>query len=197
MIAYKGVTKEMTAALGKGFRFAPGMTVEEKECKTVRSGFHCAEDPFACLTYYPLGSGNRYFQVKAEGNIDEDDGDRIACTKLSFLKELTVKELAGHGMMYMVRHPMREKWQHEGYMLCVGKDRKSAERRGAIAIARGPHPIVKGAAGSILGLILEPVPGVITAARLFEAGVDTKAGCWYTVDENGKLEEVPHEEKED
>lgn len=196
MIAYKGFTKDLTARLGSGtYQFREGETVTEENSKTVRSGFHCCENPFECLSYYPLGQDNRYFQVEAAGSIDEDGAERIACTEMTLLRELSLKELAGYGMMYMVQHPAREKWQQSHTHLSVCADEATADCEGAIAIARGPHPVVKGAAGSILGLILEPEPGVIEAAKLFVAGHNTKADTWYTLREDRNLMEVAHEEK--
>lgn len=190
MIAYKGFTGELTARLGKGtYQFREGDTFMEESSKTASSGFHCCENPFRCLTYYPLGGGNRYFMVKAEGSIDEDGSERIACTRLTLLKELTLKELAGYGMMYMVKHPARKNWQQSVYGLEVCRDCARADCTGAIAIARGVHPKVRGAVGSILGLIRETEEGDIVAARLFAAGEDRKPDTWYTLTENGEIEE--------
>ncbi len=198
MIAYKGFTKELTARLGSGtYQFRPGETYTEESSKTFRCGFHCCENPFECLAYYSLGAGNRFFQVEAAGSIDEDGDERISCTELTLVRELSVKELAGYGMMYIVQHPMREKWQQSREHLSVCADEATAKCEGAIAIARGTHPKVKGAAGSILGLILEPETGVITAARLFVAGRNVKPDTWYTLREDRNLEEVEHETEND
>lgn len=197
MIAYKGFAKDLTATLGRGiYKFKLGETVKEESSKTIRSGFHCCENPFECLTYYPLGCGNRYFQVEAAGNIDEDGGERIACTELTLLKELSLKEFAGYGMMYMVQHPMREKWKQKGTHIIVTGDAAVANETEDIAIARGVRPVVKGAECSILGLILEPEPGMIEAAKLFVVNRE-QAGKWYTLRGDRTLQEVEHEEKED
>ena len=147
MIAYKGFTKDLTARLGSGtYQFRQGETFTEESSKTASSGFHCCENPFECLSYYPLGQGNRFFQVEAAGSIDEDGSERISCTELTLIRELSVKELAGYGMMYMVQHPMREKWQQSRTHLSVCADEAAATCKDAIAIARGGHPKVKGAA---------------------------------------------------
>lgn len=188
MIAYKGFTKDLTAALGKGtFQFEPGQTVEEGQSKTANAGFHCTENPFECLAYYPLGQGNRYFQVEAFGDIDEDGDERIACTKMTLLKELSLKELAGYGMMYMIQHPLRVNWEQNRRCLCVKLDEAEAEAEGHIAIARGYRPKVKGKMGSILGLIVESEPGCITGAKLF---VCEKEDVWYTLHGSRELEEL-------
>ncbi|MBQ8559074.1 MAG: hypothetical protein IJ439_03715 [Tyzzerella sp.] len=191
MIGYKGFTKNLTAALGKGnFKFELGKTYEETASKTMRTGFHFTENPFDCLAYYPLGSSNRYVQIEAEGSIDEDETERVSCTKITLLNELTIKELAGYGMMYMVQHPMRKNWQQSKTLLSVKENEAEANQKGAIAIARGPHPVVKGAEGSILGLILEAEPGEIEAAKLFVAGEGTKADTLYTLRSDRSLQEV-------
>lgn len=198
MIAYKGFTKQLTARLGRGsFQFSQGETFKEENSKTVRSGFHCCENPFACLGYYHFGSGDRFFQVEAAGNIDEDDNERIACTEITLLKELSVKEFAGHGMMYMVQHPQRDNWQQRTSMCNVAEDRAETNSPSAIVIARGKAPRVKGVVGSILGLILEEEPGKITAAKLFVVGEDNAilANTWYTLKDDRTLSEVKDEEE--
>lgn len=197
MLAYKGFTKELTATKGKGvFEFEVGPTYTEEECKTVRNGFHCCENPFECLTYYPLNGSNRYFLVNAAGNIDEDEGERIACTKLTLLKELTLKEFAGHGMTYMVQHPMRDKWEKDHYGIKVAKEKAEATEKNNIAIARGKNPRVRGVEGAILGLLLEPVKGEIASAKLFVPNKQ-QAGKWYTIDRERNLWEVRDEKESD
>ncbi len=197
MLVYKGFTKELTATLGKGvFKFEVGKTYTEEKCKTVRNGFHCCENPFECLTYYPLNGSNRYFLVNAAGNIDEDEGERIACTKLTLLKELTLKEFAGHGMTYMVQHPMRDKWEKDHYGIKVAKEKAEATEKNNIAIARGKNPRVRGVEGAILGLLLEPVKGEIASAKLFVPNKQ-QAGKWYTIDRERNLWEVRDEKESD
>lgn len=154
MIAFKGFTKNLTARLGKGeFQYEPGKTYEETESKTARTGFHCCENPFECLSYYHLNESDRFFQIEAEGDINEDSGERIACTKITLKKELSNLELAMYGMAYIIQHPDREKWQ-QNYRECkVLPDEAEADEKGHIAIARGADPVVSGPEGSILGLL--------------------------------------------
>ena len=97
MRAYKGFTPDLMSRLGgKPVQFKVGETYEEPRSKTANSGFHCCENPFECLSYYGYKQ-DRFCLVEAEGDIDEDDFERISCTKLTILKELTEKEffLAG------------------------------------------------------------------------------------------------------
>lgn len=189
MIAYKGFDADLQARWGSGtFQYEVGKTYEEERSKCASGGFHCAENPVDCLKWYPLGADNRYFLVEASGSLDETAGDsKIACTKITLLKELTTKELAGHAMMYMVKHPLRE-WERAEVRLKICKDKADAPGAGDIAIARGETPMVRGAGGAILGLIRE-VGGFIEDAKLFEVTGDIKPYAWYTL-ENRTPKEV-------
>lgn len=184
MIVYKGMHRDMTCTLGRGsFQYRLGETVKEDRAKTANAGLHCTENPFQVLSWYRLGGDNRYFLCEAEGSIDEDESDdKIACTELTVVKELTVKELAGHGMMWMVNHPLR-KWEQSGHMLTVAKDQSESLCEGAVAIARGENPKVRGKAGSYLGLVKEN-GGLIEEARLIEVKGEIKPDIWYTLEQN-------------
>ena len=106
---------------------------------------------------------------------------------MTLLKELTLKELAGYGMIYMIQHPLRKNWEQQKSHLTVAKNEAAAVTGEDIAISRGPEPKVKGKIGSILGLIIEPEEGNITGAKLF---VCKKEDTWYTLRAGRKLEEV-------
>lgn len=192
MIAFKGFSPDLTARLGRGrYQFTPGKTEQENKSKTASCGFHCCEDPFDCLTYYNLQS-DRFFMVEAAGSIDEDEKNRIACTEITLLQELTTKQMAGYGMMYIIKHPKRSNWQKNRSGIVVDKEQAEAHAKNHIAIARGCKPRVKGVEGAILGLIMETADGEIASAKLFTA-TRQQAGKWYTITENRKLKEINHE----
>ena len=194
MIAFKGFTKDLTARLGSGnYQFEEGKTYTEESSKTVRSGFHCCENPFGCLTYYALNGENRFFMVEAAGSIDEDGDERIACTEITLLKELSVLEFALEGMKYMINHPAREKWQQGHREVKVKPDMAEASEVNHIAIARGENPRVKGPKGSILGIIREAEGFGIVDAKLFVIGT-SEADKWLMLGENRKVGEVQDEE---
>lgn len=187
MIAFKGFLPNLTAGLGlRGYQFAPGQTYREDRSKTARCGFHCCENPFDCLRYYSLGR-DRFFMVEAAGSIDEDGDHRIACTEITLVQELDIKQFAGYGMIYMVNHPLRENWERSGAVL-VSRDEADCTRE-AIVIARGPQPLARGREGTVIGLLMEPTEGEIIAARVFTV-TRQQAGKWYTLSPNGKIEEV-------
>ncbi len=189
MVAFKGFSPDLTARFGRGrYQFAPGQTHREKKSKTASCGFHCCENPFACLSYYSLGK-DRFFLVEAAGSIDEDDNDRISCTEITLIKELDIKQFAGYGMIYMVKHPLREGWERSNKDVLAARDKANGTGH-KIAIARGPRPLAMGREGTTIGLILEPKKGEITAARVFTVSRQ-QAGRWYTVTDAGRIEEVP------
>ena len=69
MKAFKGFSQELKSTYGNGTAdgcfFQPGETKEESECKVMRNGFHCYENPFDCLSYYPMDGKNQLWLVEA------------------------------------------------------------------------------------------------------------------------------------
>lgn len=204
MLAFKGFTKDLTCIRGEGiFQYEPGVLYTAEKSKCVSTGFHCTENPLECLDWYALGEGNRYFIVEAGGSIDEDGRDaKISCTQIRLVEELSIPALVYHAMVYMVKHPLRT-WEKTGHMLEVKKDVAEANKKGAIAIARGECPKVRGSAGAILGLVVErdgqmktikffvvPSPGEKRSGKAGEKSSQGKPDTWYTLDENRKLKEV-------
>lgn len=196
MIAYKGFNKNLESVMGDGkketCRFKPGETKEVSESKTVRSGFHCCEYPFGCLRYYPMNGENRFFEVEAEGDIDEDES-KIACTKITLKTELTPYSLAMAAMRYMIVHQSRTEWETNSTNVVARRDEAEAQA-GQIAIARGENPRVRGEEGSILGLLMDNGE-MITGAALFITD-GQQSGRWYELDtEKGtnKIRECEYE----
>lgn len=192
MIAYKGFTNDIWSQFGDGkektCRFKVGDTKKVKESKTAKSGFHCCENPFECLAYYPMNGQNRFFKVEAAGDIDEDGYERIACTKITILEELTPIKFAMEGIKYMIQHPQRRNWEQEMESVQVKKDEAKTDKEGYIAIARGKRPRVKGTKGSIVGLLVDK-DGEITNAKLLV--VDEKyKDKWLQLTEERKVKVI-------
>lgn len=148
MIAYKGFSKDLTARLGKGtFQFKMNETVEEKEAKCANTGFHCAEEPLDVLSYYS-GKDDRYCVVRAGGDIHEDaNGSRISCTKMTLLKEISLRELVMEECIFLYKHPNRK------YSDLVKREKGEAVNN--FVIVRGKNPIAKGKAGTELFYLQE------------------------------------------
>lgn len=183
MIAYKAFNKNLEATMGRGtYKFEPGKTYEETECKCSKNGFHCAENPLCCLTYYTLHD-SRYFIVDAAGDINQDGtGSRISCTKLTLLKELSRIELAVHACRYIQKHPEREL-----------ESRYAQTEKGTCTddfiIVRGKKPVAKGFKGSYLFLMQEEkAKNSIKGIYVLEIdGKEYKPDTYYTVRE-GRVE---------
>lgn len=199
MRAYKGFTKDLVSHLGDGKKetchFVPGETKEVEASKTARNGFHCCENPFECLRYYSFNGENRFFIVEAGGDIDEDEDERIACTRITLIEELTPLRFAVEGMRYMITYPARQNWEQTISGARVAKDRAEANGKNHIAIARGEHPVVSGVKGSILGLIREQ-EGIITGVKLFIVTAEQE-GRMYTLNDSRGIEEVSYAKKAD
>lgn len=191
MIGFKGFTPELTSRLGDGKKetctFKPGCTMESKESKTARTGYHYCENPFECLAYYDMDGKNRFFKVVADGDIDEDDRERMSCTKITLSQELSLLQFAMEGMKYIIEHPQRP-WQQNRYNCEVREDEAEATRPFGIAIARGENPRVRGVKGSVLGIILEK-NGEIQLAKIMELkGIcEEFADKWITINQSREV----------
>ena len=174
MLAYKGFEKGLIC---RGYQFQMGLNTTDK-AHCVRYGFHCAENPLDCLSYYPNASTSVYFVVDAGGDVDEDNSDsKISCTKLNIIKELSLRELILHGIAYMEKYPQREWNSH------VSEDRARASN--GYAISRGINPIATGdKIGDILALVKESKDGKQIKQMAFALvdGKEILPGIWYDVD---------------
>lgn len=174
MIAYKAFKPGLIC---RGYHFVMGKNITD-EANCAQNGFHCAENPLDCLTYYSDMNAAEYYIVDAGGDRDEDENDsKISCTELTILKKLTRKEFFLHGLAYMADHPLREWSSH------VTKDSAVAGVRG-YAVVRGKNPIAKGRVGDILALAKEADDSSIVTqvALICVDGEKILPGRWYGVD---------------
>lgn len=156
MIAYKGFQPGLIC---RGYQFVMGLnTTAEANC--AHNGFHCAENPLDCLTYYSDMAQAEYYLVNAGGDVDEDGYDsKISCTELTIIKKLGREEFFLHALAYMVDHPGR-KWNRH-----VQRDAGRAES--GFAIVRGTDPAASGEKGDILAFAKEaPDGGKIVQAAI-------------------------------
>lgn len=195
MNVYKATRSDMTCTLGRGkFQYRIGEVLTAEGSKCGKTGLHCCEYVLDCMGYYALDGKNRFFLAEAGGDINEDGKDtRISCTKLKLVQELDLKALCYHALAYMIEHPMRE-WKKSGTNLCVRSNLASGGE-GALVIARGAEPRVRGKIGAALGLLQETETGVISARMLLVDGKKIFPDRWYSLDPEGllRMEEVRHE----
>lgn len=177
MIAYKGFHKDLTCTMGNGsFQYEPGVTFKEDSAKCTSTGFHCTEDPLGCLHWYD-GNDDRYFLVKAEGDINEDDcHSKVSCTELTLVKELTRVQLAAHACRYMQKYPKR---RNDSRYVCTEQGRTD----GDFIIVRGKHPVGAGRKGTMIFLLQEEARSQkIKMIEIYEVnGKDIKPGKYYGI----------------
>ena len=173
MIAYKGFNKGLIC---RGYQFHPGENITA-EANCAQNGFHSAENPLDCITYYGNIKDSVYCIVEVTGDMDEDDRDsKIASTELRIIKQLTLEELFLPALAFMVDHPKRTWSDH------VSKDRATA--CGGFAVVRGSDPIAQGKLGDILAFAKERKDSSeieqVALARV--DGKDILPDVWYGID---------------
>lgn len=175
MIAYKGFNQDMTCTMGKGtFQYEVGKTYTEDEAKCANTGFHCVEEPIEVLKWYPNG---RYCIVEAAGDINEDGEERIACTQITILREVSLVELAILECKWLQKHSGRK------YSSKVCRDEGSAEA-GRIVVVRGKHPKASGGLDSTIFLVKEEKKSKeIAEIGVYQIdGKEHKPGIYYRAD---------------
>ena len=171
MIAYKGFQPGLVCL---GYQFKMGLNVTE-EANCAHNGFHCAENPLDCLTYYSDMDHSEYCLVNAGGDVDEDGCDsKISCTELTIIKKLDREEFFLHALAYMMDHPERE---------CSRQIVRDAGKSSYVVV-RGIDPIAKGGRNSILAFAKEePETGMIVQITLTCVdGKRAKSNVWYDAD---------------
>lgn len=173
MIAYKGFDPGLMC---RGYQFVMGLNTTEK-ANCAANGFHCAEDPLDCLTYYSDMEHAEYYLVNAGGDVDEDAIDsKISCTELTILRKLDRADFFLHALAFMVDHPKR--MQNKKVHTEKGK------ASWGYAVVRGTDPKACGNKGDILAFAKEdPNTKKIIQIGLTEVdGVKVLPGKWYDID---------------
>lgn len=180
--AYKAFDMDLSCTSGGNrFQYSTEGWNEEPEANCVRNGFHCAENPLDCLTYYKWGSC-RMFEVEADGDIDEDAVDsKISCTRLRLVRELDLQSYMIACAEYMRLHPARKMKTHSGIITSI-YDRGIAQEDGGI-IVRGIKPRVMAAKGAIIVLISEDSDGYFKHASIFQGTPHVT----YTMEDDGRI----------
>lgn len=148
MIAYKGFNGDLTCTMGKGtFQYEVGKTYKEEKAKCANTGFHCVEEPIEVLNWY-RASGSRYCIVDAGGDVHEDGWNRISCSQMKIMKEITLQQIGALECKWMQDHPERE------YSNWVKKNTGKALKN-EIVVVRGKNPKAAGEMNSTIFLVRE------------------------------------------
>lgn len=178
IIAYKAFDKDLSCTSGGNrFQYRLGIWNEEDAANCSHNGFHCAENPLNCLTYYSDWNSAVYYMVLVDGDIDEDAHDsKISTTRLKLVKQLNLSEFIAHSLRYMCEHPMRS-----------DNARVSAnegEAHNGFAVVRGKNPVAKGRKGDVLGFVKEAAGSrEVSEIGLFVVdGKEILPDTWYLTD---------------
>ncbi len=177
MIAYKGFNKDLVCTRGNGqFKYEIGKTYTEDNAKCASTGFHCVEEPIEVLSWYS-SDDSRYCIVSAGGDVNEDGNDRISCTEIKILKEITLQQLGILECEWLQKHPDRKYSNH------VKKDSGWAPDKG-IVIVRGKNPKAEGGEGSTIFLLREGknTKEIEEAGAFLIDGVEYMPDTYYRVD---------------
>ena len=161
----------------RGYQYQVGLnTCEDANC--ARNGFHAAEDPLDCLSYYSSFAGSEFWVCDAGGDVDEDGHDsRISCTELTIIKRLSLLEYVYTCLKYLADHPQRKR----NPRVMSGKGTAQANR---FVIVEGDSRTTKlmakgGRIGDLLGFH-DTATGQITVLEV--DGTCIRTGVYYGPD---------------
>lgn len=177
MLAYKGFNQDLVCTMGKGsYQYEVGKTYKENEAKCVRNGFHCVEEPIEVLRWYS-GKNARFCIVKAEGDINEDGDDKISCTEMTIVREVTLQQLGALECKWIQDHPERKNSSKV-------KRNTGTAAKDDIVVVRGKNPKAAGKLGATIFLIKEAKDGkIIEAVGIYEIdGEEFLPDVFYRVD---------------
>ena len=169
MLIVKAFNKDLTC---RGYRFKPGLNVCEK-AKCRASGFHGAENPLDCLSYYPNVDQSVFYLCNAGGDLHEDNVDsKVTCTELTLLQELTLYQFVCRAMVYVKQHPKRPLHGR------ICRDRGMADYNHFV-IVYGKDPVAAGNKGDLLGYIVKRQNGVLNLYIRLVDGEVYRPGVFY------------------
>lgn len=161
----------------------PGEVNVTPSANCVRNGWHTAENPADCLSYYPDITKSWYCLVAIGGDVDEDASDtKIAATELTILRRLTLPEYFLHVLVYMAKHA-------DEYHPIARQGR--AEAANGYVVVKGRSPYAKGQEGDILAMAREGEDGKLEQIAVYVVGTDgVPVGTYIDIDGNIEEEKV-------
>ena len=162
----------------RGYKFKVGIN-ECDHATCVKEGFHAAENPLDCLSYYPDFDSSECWLCYADGDIHEDGTDsKISCTKLEILRRLEKHEFVCEAVTYMIEHPKR------ALNNLIKYDNAYTDSNGiAIVIGKNPKAIAH-EDGGVIALIQANEKNVPEKVLLIY-GEQVKKGHTYQIKERG------------
>ncbi len=162
----------------RGYKFKVGLNVcDHATC--VKEGFHAAENPLDCLSYYYDFDGSECWICYADGEVHENGSDtKISCTRLEILRRLTKAQFVAESVNYILSHPRRPLSTR---VTVQEKKRRVAETNSnGFAIVVGEEPRARAHKdGEIIALLVTARSGHGYEKLVFLHGEEVKAGVIY------------------
>lgn len=117
----------------RGYQFKADVVNTCDAATCVREGFHAAENPLDCFSYYGSFDNSEFWLCLADGEIHEDLSDtKLSCTELVFVKRLELFEMVAFACQYILRNPKRKlservkrdmgQTDSNGYVIVIGEN---------------------------------------------------------------------------
>ena len=166
----------------RGHKFKRNEVNVTKEANCVQNGWHAAENPLDCLSYYSWNGKNEFYICEAGGDIHEDGSDsKISCTELLIGERLTLEKFVAKAIEYMIKHPNRKTNYHV-------KEQGKTDSYEKFIIVRGKRPQASGKKDDVLGFVLENDKKQIISVALQKVGKNgIEANTAYTIDSIGRV----------
>lgn len=161
----------------RGYQFKEGLnTCERATC--VKEGFHAAENPLDCLSYYSNFDGSECWLCYADGDVHEDGSDtKISCTRLEILRRMSKVDFVYEAVRYILEHPKRPL---SPLVTACKKRTVATVNRNGFAIAVGESPQARAAHdGDIIALLVTSRNGIGYEKLVFIYGNEVTRGVVY------------------
>lgn len=157
----------------RGYKFKVGAN-ECEHATCVKEGFHAAENPLDCLSYYPKFDDSECWLCYADGEIHENGSDsKLSCTRLEILRRLDKWEFIYEAVRYILEHPRSALNCH------VERDVGSTGGQG-FSIVVGEEPTARAFKnGDVIALLVTSRGGIGYEKVVFLHGDEVKKGTVY------------------
>lgn len=105
MYCYKMFDKGLKC---RGYQFKVGLN-ECDHATCVKEGFHAAENPLDCLSYYPHWNESECYLCYAEDYHENGSDSKISCTHLEILRRLEISEFIFEAVRYFRKSTTRRR----------------------------------------------------------------------------------------
>ncbi len=186
MQAFKGFDKDLKC---RDFQFEVGKTYKhDGDVKACSSGFHACEHPMHVFRYYAPNK-SRFCLVEVSGTV-KTDGDKLACSEIKIVREVTIKEMIGYATE-MAKEKKIAPDCNSGAATASGySGAATASGNYGAATASGDYGRARGKTGCALFLVFRKDGKIIHAQTAIVGKNKIKPDVFYTLDESGKFVEV-------